>query len=471
MMSIIFFFIFISSVTSIALDIRYPQFFHQSLNDSSVEITEGKSAGSFIAFINLINDTNIVPNEWILNLTDTDFKIQSNGLSYSLITTKTLDRERKDFYEFSINAQRLVPLYEKLSKSIRIRILDTNDCPPKFNQSIYQTTMVPNESTFTIIASDCDQPHTENSRITYSLSNYQDLFRINETTGVIECIKNTNTYERYEIIVVARDHGKPSLSSTTLVQIQLISSDQNKKSSAFTSSWLHVEQNPRNILILAGILAACFVFISLFICLICCIKYKMKRRKEENSLTTSSTKSNNIHTMLNERKFPSTSSTTSLNELQQHTANGQFTRISDDLHFERTAILYDAINVFPNTYYLPLKQQSELTENINNSNNNDLSTQISQSSSSTTTSSPVSATGTGTKACSDDGCYCSSDMSSEQSNNLLLLNPSSLSTANSRLSSKHVRFTEQRNHIDGALQRFENLYGPQTTSDHCASYV
>jgi hypothetical protein len=197
--------------------------------------------------------------------------------------------------------------------------------------------MVPNESTFTINAFDCDEPNTENSRITYSLSNYQDLFRINETKGIIECIKNTNTYERYEIIVVARDHGKPSLSSSTLVQIQLISSTQKKNLlSAHPSSWLHAEQNPQNVLILAGILAALFVFISLFICLICCIKYKLKRRKEENSLTT--TNLNNIHSMLNEKKFPSTSSTTSSNDLQQHTANGQFTRLADDLHFERAAV-------------------------------------------------------------------------------------------------------------------------------------
>jgi len=323
---------FISSVTSIALDIRYPQFFHQSFNDSSVEITEGKTAGSFIAFINLINDTNLIPNEWLLNLTDSDFKIQSNGLSYSLILTQTLDRERKNFYEFSINAQHLIPPYEYLTKLIRIRILDINDCTPLFNQTIYQTTMVPNQSTFTVNAYDCDEPNTENSRITYSLSNYQDLFRINQTTGIIECIKNTNTYERYEIIVVARDHGKPSLSSTTLVQIQLISS-LHIKNLLSSSSWLHVEQTPQNILILAGVLAALFVFISLFICLICCIKYKIKRRKQEHSLTTTptSTNINNIHSLLNEKQFPST---TSLNDLQ----NGQFTRITDNLHFDRTAV-------------------------------------------------------------------------------------------------------------------------------------
>lgn len=341
-MLIIFLLTFISSVTSIALDIRYPQFFHQNLNDSSVEITEGKSAGSFIAFINLINDTHIIPNEWLLNITDRDFKIQSNGLSYSLVTTQTLDRERKNFYEFLINAQHLVPPYEKISKLIRIRILDINDCIPSFNQTIYETKMIPNESTFRINAFDCDEPNTDNSRIGYSLSNYQDLFRINETTGIIECIKNPNTYERYEIIVVARDHGKPSLSSTTLVQIQLISLN-NKKSLlsplSSSSSWLHVEQSPQNIIILAGILAALFVFISLFICLICCIKYKLKRRKDENILTTTNlNNNNNHHSILNEKNFSSTSSTTSSNDLQQQTANGQFTRIADDLHFERAAV-------------------------------------------------------------------------------------------------------------------------------------
>jgi len=71
------------------------------------------------------------------------------------------------------------------------------------------------------------------------------------------------------------------------------------------STWLHVEQSPLNLIILAGILAALFVFISLFICLICRIKYKLKRRKEENSLTT--TNLNNIHSMSNEK-----------NILQQH---------------------------------------------------------------------------------------------------------------------------------------------------------
>ena len=132
------------------------------------------------------------------------------------------------------------------------------------------------------------------------------------------------------------------------------------------------------------------------------------------------------------------------------------------------------MNVFPNTYYLPLKQQAELTDNVNNSNNNEISLRLQAAptaSSSSSTSSPVSGTGIGVKAGSDDGCYCSSDMSSEQSNNLLLLNASSLTAGNGKLSSKHVRFTDNSQKTDGALKRFENLYGSPATSDHCASYV
>lgn len=324
-------FIFIVSVTSIALDIRYPQFFHQSLNDSAVEITEGKSPGSFIAFVNLINSSQIIPNEWSLNLTETDFKIQSNALSYSLITTQTLDRERRDLYDFSIYARHLVPPYETISKPIRIRILDLNDCTPTFNQTIYHTTIIPNQSTFMITAHDDDEPQTENSRISYALSNYQDLFRINETTGVIECIKDPNTNERYELIVVARDHGKPSLTSSTLVQVQLVSP---RAFLANSSAWLHSEQK---LFIFAGILAAIFVCVSLSVCTLCWLKYRMRKRQEKKSLTTT-THHHPLNSILSQKKFSSSASSTSSTDLQQQTASGQFTRLTDDHQFERAAV-------------------------------------------------------------------------------------------------------------------------------------
>ncbi|CAF1040582.1 unnamed protein product [Rotaria sordida] len=442
MIIIYIFLLNIHSILTISIDIRYPQFFHQSLYDSSIEITEGKAIGSFIAFINLINDTNINLNEWLLNTTNQDFKIQFNDLSYSLITTQILDRERINFYNFSINAQHLILPYEKISKNIRIRILDINDCIPTFNQTLYQTTIIPNETNFTIQAYDCDEPNTDNSRITYTLSNYQDLFYINQTTGLIQCIKNLYTYENYEIIIVARDHGKPSLSSTILVQIQLISSIKNQQLNKYL--WLNIKKNSNNLSLLLLLLLFIFLIICfIFICLLiyCINKKKVQKCKKEN---------------FHEKKFSSTSTINSLNDFQQ-------------------TIVYDAVNLFPNTYYLPVeKQQKDFNENLNHTNNNnDISLDRQQSLS--TTSSPISTNDNGIKISSDDGCYCSSDMSSEQSNNnnILLLNPSSLTLlTNSKLSTKQVRFNENNsNNIDRILKRFENLYDSQTNTDHCASYV
>lgn len=434
MKAIYFLLLFIPYISTISIDIRYPQFFHQSLYDSSIEITEGKSIGSFIAFINLIDNMKITLNEWRLNTTNKDFKIQFNEIYYSLINTQVLDRERVDFYNFSIDAQHLVPPFEIISKSILIRILDINDCTPTFNETKYYTKLIPNETNFTVQAFDCDEPNTNNSRISYSLSNYQDMFRINETTGLIECIKKLHTHDNYEIIVVARDHGKPSLSSTTVVQIQLLLPTNSKKKSF---SWLNIEPNSETMILITIILACCFVFMCLLLCLLYCVKCRIQRPKPQDNFK--------------DKKFSSTSTINSTNDFQQ------------------TAV-YDAVNLFPNTYYLPVQQQKEFVENLNNSNNNETLLDIQHSLS--TTSSPISTNDLGVKVSSDDGCYCSSDMSSEQSNNILLLNPSALTLiTNSKLSSKQVRFNEHNHHIDGVLKRFENLYGSQGNTDHRASYV
>jgi hypothetical protein len=432
----IVFVLVLPSVRTIALDIRYPQFFHQSLNDSSIEITEGKSAGSFIAFINLVNTSNASLVDWSMNTTESDFRVITNGHSYSLITTDTLDRERRALYEFTVYAQHKHEPYELLAKSIRIRLLDVNDCVPIFNQTSYEILLTSNRTHPIVPAFDNDQPNNDNSRISYSLSNYQDLFRIDESTGVIDAIKNLPIDGQYETIVVARDHGKPSLSSACLVQIRWQASVSLP---ANVSSWSLIEHRPDMFVILVVTLAGIFVCSSLFMFVLCLIHYRTKKR---NSTT------NNI-----DDKFSSTSTIQCLTHEQALTS------------------AYDALHIFPNTYYLPLQEQVDTQSNVNNSNNTDVICQ--QRTTSSSTSSPVSAADHDGKTSSDDGCYCSSDMSSDQSNHFLLLNPSSLTTTN-KLHAKQVRFNDEN--IDGILKRFEHLYEPHvhsstSTVDPCASYV
>ena len=437
---LVFLLIQLSSVSSASLNIRYPQFFHQSPDDLSVEITEGKSTGSFIAFINLLNTNEpSVLDDWIVNTTDGDFQVISNGFSLSLINSQPLDRERQHFYEFFINAHHRKYPYEQLSKSVRLRILDINDCSPTFNQTVYHVNVTNDNCYYRMHAIDNDQTETENSRISYSLANYLDLFQIDQTTGLIECLRNFTISERFDLIVTARDHGKPSLSSTTLVQIQTFISLTRETNEAVKKpiTWILSEQKPEKMLILAGILAAIFVFFSLLTCLICSIHYKIQRKKHDESLTTSP------------------------DEEKKHYLDSEADRPE--------GIVHDAFHLFPNTYYIPLEDSHELLKTLTHNDGNEILFHLCQTPSST--SSPILTMDAGVKTGSDDGCYCSSDMSSDQSNQFVLLDPSSLTLAtNQKYISEPIRSHQQ--YINGILKRFEHLYEPAVhPQDSRASYV
>ncbi|CAF0744071.1 unnamed protein product [Didymodactylos carnosus] len=553
------------------LDIRYPQFFH--IVNNTVEVLEGKTSGSFIAFINLLNDIPTVNNnnEWELTSSDTDFSIQSStalsGRSWTLITTNILDRERTPFYQFQIEAKHLVKPFYIVNQTVKIKILDINDNLPLFNRSLYQCNVKPtiqyNELIIQVNAYDLDEG--KNGEIIYSLINYNDLFRINLTDGRIFFIgKNKLKADtRYDVIVQAQDLGEPPLSSTTLLKVHVSSLP-----TTLSNSW-HVltgngngEQNPKSILIIAGLLAFLFVLCSIIIGSIC--RCHLKRRKQllnNNNNNNNNGNTNHTNGGSSGRRLKSTSSSASSssssgsitdNDLQQtiNVANGEYCHTDDD-HFER-AVLYDPITSYPNTYVLLKQNDSQIpsssltwyayeSNNTNNNNSNNIQNdhdkvQCNNSSNSqlchdnnriklqtlsnidnntnhqgsSSTSSPVR---------SDDGCYCSSDMSSEQSHHStfalqldssqgFLLNPSSLTSTDQQLprlitsnhnencrlkTLKHVRFKGDNNgtmintpmtsgvaSIDSttAMKRFENIYDSSSTSttipntiDSHASYV
>ena len=86
-----------------------------------------------------------------------DFKIDSTG---TIRVNQSLDRETKSFYQLKIIAadKGLPPLNSTAELSITVD--DINDNPPKFNQSLYTTTISENvpEGTIilTVVAEDAD---------------------------------------------------------------------------------------------------------------------------------------------------------------------------------------------------------------------------------------------------------------------------------------------------------------------------
>ncbi|MEQ2163766.1 hypothetical protein GOODEAATRI_033771, partial [Goodea atripinnis] len=97
--------------------------------------------------------------------------------------------------------------------NIDITVLDVNDNPPIFNQSLYRTAVSENalRGTYITTINATDADFGSNSIITYRFSNMKeqltDIFALDEVTGIIT-LKGEVDYEKdrkYEIVIEAVD--------------------------------------------------------------------------------------------------------------------------------------------------------------------------------------------------------------------------------------------------------------------------
>ncbi|XP_015220246.2 cadherin-like protein 26 isoform X2 [Lepisosteus oculatus] len=137
---------------------------------------------------------------------------------------------------------------------VEINILDINDHPPTFQNTLYETTV--KESTYQgnsliiVSATDLDKPDTTNSTFSYRIASVSPMtkdveFTINEkgTVSFKGCLDYEQT-EKYTIIVEAKDHGeKVKLSSSTTVLLTV--QDVNDNLPIFLSPKLTVKVKER----------------------------------------------------------------------------------------------------------------------------------------------------------------------------------------------------------------------------------
>lgn len=135
-----------------------------------------------------------------------------------------LDYEQQQQYELLVRATDSVSgVYAEVPVSIVVQ--DVNDCPPEFTQESYNVSVSEAASfgipVLTVYAKDNDTG--VNQQISYSIrkdsNNATELFYIDESEGTIY-LKQSLDHEvasSHHFIVVATDHGTPSLSSTAHV--------------------------------------------------------------------------------------------------------------------------------------------------------------------------------------------------------------------------------------------------------------
>ena len=169
--------------------------------------------------------------KYILSANDVfNLKQHSNpdGRKYAeMILQKPLDRETEPKISLRLIAVDGGTPHRSGTVNIYITVLDANDNPPLFNQSLYRATVHENalKGTYitTVNASDADSG--SNGQVTYRFSKRKeqlaDIFHLDSTTGTIT-LSGQVDYEKdkkYEIMIEAMDQGGLTDSSKVLIEI------------------------------------------------------------------------------------------------------------------------------------------------------------------------------------------------------------------------------------------------------------
>ncbi|KAJ8246897.1 hypothetical protein GJAV_G00256570 [Gymnothorax javanicus] len=219
------------------------------VNDNSPEIIltsqpspvrEDAPVGTTVALIN-VRDLDSGENGKVIVQVpkDSSFELKpSFSDHYALVTRTVLDRESYPEYNVEITATDSGSSPLSTKKSIPVTILDVNDNPPEFKESSYSVYLRENNALGAILCSvsAIDPDRGENAKISYSIldSKVQDVsvssyVYINSDNGSIYSMHSFD-YEKLKvlkILVQAKDHGSPSLSSNVTVHIFILDQNDN----------------------------------------------------------------------------------------------------------------------------------------------------------------------------------------------------------------------------------------------------
>uniref|UniRef100_A0A8C5PHQ0 Cadherin domain-containing protein n=1 Tax=Leptobrachium leishanense TaxID=445787 RepID=A0A8C5PHQ0_9ANUR len=219
------------------------------VNDNSPEILvaslitpirEDFAPGMLIALIHIIDLDSEKNGEVTCQIAETSlFKLlpTSSGY-YKLLTSSVIDRESNSIYNITIIAKDEGFPAMETRKNIQLNVLDVNDNPPIFNNKNYIAFVIernlPGTAIHNVHASDLDTG--ENARVVYSILNtiienipVSSYVSINSGTGVIYAQQSFD-YEQlreFQIQVMARDSGSPSLNSNVTVRICIVDKNDN----------------------------------------------------------------------------------------------------------------------------------------------------------------------------------------------------------------------------------------------------
>ncbi|XP_026678377.1 protein dachsous [Diaphorina citri] len=183
-------------------------------------ISTDKAVGSVLTAVTA-NDVDTNP-PLTYTLLDSDDTFSIDQYSGRILLRRPLDYETTKQYRLSVSASDMA---HSAQTTLTLNVLDYNDNPPVFSQHFYQASIPElrdGDKILTVNATDLDSG--VNSVLHYSLVNpTSGGFIIDDKTGDIYA--NRSSFRGYsnqgifDLVVMARDSGSPSLSSTVPVRI------------------------------------------------------------------------------------------------------------------------------------------------------------------------------------------------------------------------------------------------------------
>ncbi|XP_042546061.1 cadherin-23 isoform X3 [Dipodomys spectabilis] len=169
------------------------------------------------------------------SLGDGEGKFAINPTTGDIYVLSALDREKKDHYILTAlakdNPGDVASNRRENSVQVVIQVLDVNDCRPQFSKPQFSTSVYENEpagtSVITMMATDQDEG--SNGQLTYSLEGPgMEAFHVDMDSGLVSTQRPLQSYERFNLTVVATDGGQPPLWGTTMLLVEVIDVNDNR---------------------------------------------------------------------------------------------------------------------------------------------------------------------------------------------------------------------------------------------------
>ncbi|XP_014887030.1 protocadherin-19 isoform X2 [Poecilia latipinna] len=209
-----------------------------SLNTEMVEVSENAQRGYVIALVRVSDKDSGANGKVKCTLQgNVPFRLQEYESFSTILVDGKLDREQKDTFNLTIQAEDSGIPQLRATKSLVVKVTDENDNPPHFLKPHYQEMVMENNLPGScLLAVSAEDPDLGmNGTVSYSIvpgeikhMDVNTYVSINPSGRIYSMRSFDHEYTRtFDFKVLARDNGNPSLSSNATVRIVVLDVNDN----------------------------------------------------------------------------------------------------------------------------------------------------------------------------------------------------------------------------------------------------